>query len=216
MINDINDLTGMQRKVYLYLKDYVERYNYAPSVRDICNAVGLTSTSTVHGHLTRLESKGFIKRGNGKSRAIEIIDADRQARARSLTVPLIGEVTAGMPMYAEENIHEYLPMPKYIVADENSFALKVKGESMIEVGINDGDFIVVKEQNYAFDGDIVVALVGDDEATTKTYYLEGRNIRLQPENPTMEPIILQVIKSEFLVKLLHYLDVSDRVFINAN
>lgn len=189
-MNDINELTGMQRKVYVYLKEYVEIHNYAPSVRDICAAVGLTSTSTVHGHLTRLENKGFIKRGVGKSRAIEIIDADRQARARSLTVPLIGTVTAGMPIFADENIHEYLPLPKYIVADEDSFALKVKGESMIEAGIQNGDFIVVKRQSYAFDGDIVVALNCDDEATTKTFYLEGKNVRLQPENPTMEPIIV--------------------------
>ena len=188
-MNDINELTGMQRKIYLYLKDYVETHNYAPSVRDICSAVGLTSTSTVHGHLTRLENKGFIMRGNGKSRAIEIIDADREARTRSLTVPLVGTITAGLPIFADENIHEYLPMPKYIVADEDSFALKVRGESMIEAGINDGDFIVVKRQNYAFDGDIVVALIGDDEATVKTFYLEGKNVRLQPENETMEPLI---------------------------
>ena len=200
-MNDINELTGMQRKIYLYLKDYVEIHNYAPSVRDICTAVGLTSTSTVHGHLTRLEQKGFIKRGTGKSRAIEINDADREARARSLTVPLVGEVTAGMPMFAEDNIHEYLPMPKYIVADEDSFALRVKGESMIEAGIHDGDFIVVKRQNYAFDGDIVVALIGDDEATTKTFYLEGKNIRLQPENETMEPLIFPAEQVQILGKV---------------
>ena len=200
-MNDINELTGMQRKIYLYLKDYVEIHNYAPSVRDICTAVGLTSTSTVHGHLTRLEQKGFIKRGTGKSRAIEINDADREARARSLTVPLVGEVTAGMPMFAEDNIHEYLPMPKYIVADEDSFALRVKGESMIEAGIHDGDFIVVKRQNYAFDGDIVVALIGDDEATTKTFYLEGKNVRLQPENETMEPLIFPAEQVQILGKV---------------
>ncbi len=200
-MNDINELTGMQRKIYIYLKDYVENHNYAPSVRDICSAVGLTSTSTVHGHLTRLENKGFIKRGLGKSRAIEIIDADREARAHSLTVPLLGEVTAGMPMFAEENIHEYLPMPKYIVADEDSFALKVKGESMIEAGINDGDFIVVKRQNYAFDGDIVVALIGDDEATTKTFYLEGKNVRLQPENETMDPMVFPSEEVKILGKV---------------
>jgi len=200
-MKDINELTGMQRKIYVYLKDYVEEHNYAPSVRDICNAVGLTSTSTVHGHLTRLENKGFIRRGNGKSRAIEIDDADRQARNRSLTVPLLGTVTAGMPIFADENIHEYLPMPKYIVADEDSFALKVRGESMIEVGINDGDFIVIKRQNYAFDGDIVVALIGDDEATVKTFYLEGKNVRLQPENETMDPLIYPVEEVQILGKV---------------
>ncbi|MBN2878170.1 MAG: transcriptional repressor LexA [Clostridia bacterium] len=197
----MNELTGMQRKIYVYLKDYVEEHNYPPSVRDICNEVGLTSTSTVHGHLTRLENKGFIRRGSGKSRAIEIDDADRQARNRSLTVPLLGTVTAGMPIFADENIHEYLPMPKYIVADEDSFALKVRGESMIEVGINDGDFIVIKRQNYAFDGDIVVALIGDDEATVKTFYLEGKNVRLQPENETMDPLIYPAEEVQILGKV---------------
>ena len=118
-----------------------------------------------------------------------------------MTVPLVGEVTAGMPMFAEDNIHEYLPMPKYIVADEDSFALRVKGESMIEAGIHDGDFIVVKRQNYAFDGDIVVALIGDDEATTKTFYLEGKNIRLQPENETMEPLIFPAEQVQILGKV---------------
>jgi len=200
-MKDINELTGMQRKIYVYLKEYVEEHNYPPSVRDICNAVGLTSTSTVHGHLTRLENKGFIKRGSGKSRAIEIDDADRKARNRSLTVPLLGTVTAGMPIFADENIHEYLPMPKYIVADEDSFALKVRGESMIEVGINDGDFIVIKRQNYAFDGDIVVALIGDDEATVKTFYLEGKNVRLQPENETMDPLIYPAEEVQILGKV---------------
>ena len=190
MKNDISELGGMQRKILIYLKDFFELHNYAPSVRDICNAVELSSTSTVHGHLTRLEDKGFIRRGTGKSRAIEIIDADREARSNSLTVPLVGEVTAGLPMYAEDNINEFLPMPKYIVPDEDSFALRVKGESMINAGINNGDIIVVKKQEYAFDGDIIVALIEDDEATTKTYYLEGKNIRLQPENDSMEPIIL--------------------------
>lgn len=199
-MNDINELTGMQRKVYIFLKEYVEQYNYAPSVRDICKAVGLSSTSTVHGHLSRLEAKGFIRKGDGKSRAIEIIDADREARARSLTVPLVGTVTAGQPIFAEDNIDEYLPMPKYIVPDEESFALKVKGESMVEAGIYDGDFIVVKKQSYAFDGDIVVAMIGD-EATTKRFYLEGRNVRLQPENPTMEPIMVASNEVKILGKV---------------
>lgn len=189
-MNDVNELSGMQRKVYLFLKEYISTYNYAPSVRDVCAAVGLTSTSTVHGHLTRLQNKGFIRKGVGKSRAIEIIDADREARSRSLTVPLVGQVTAGQPMFAEENIEEYLPMPKYIVPDEDSFALKVMGESMIDAGIQDGDFIVVKRQSYAFDGDIVVAMTSDNEATTKTFYKEGKLIRLQPENETMDPIML--------------------------
>ncbi len=201
MKKDINELADTQRKIFLFLKNHFERNNYAPTVRDICEAVGLSSTSTVHGHLTRLEKKGFIKRDSGKSRAIEIMDADRQARTRSLTVPLVGEVTAGVPMYAEENIHEFLPLPKHVVADEDSFALKVIGKSMINAGIHDGDIIVVKEQDYAFDGDIVVALIGDDEATTKTYHLEGKNVRLQPENDSMEPIILPADQVRILGKV---------------
>ena len=201
MKNDINELAATQRKIFLFLKNHFEKNNYAPTVRDICEAVGLSSTSTVHGHLTRLEKKGFIKRGVGKSRAIEIIDADRKARSRSLTVPLVGEVTAGLPMYAEENIHEFLPLPKHVVPDEESFALRVKGESMINAGIYDGDIIVVKEQNYAFNGDIVVALIGDDEATTKTYYLEGKYVRLQPENETLEPIVIPTDQVRVLGKV---------------
>ena len=195
------ELSPTQYKIFKYLRDFSSNHGYSPSVRDIGKAVDLSSTSTVHGHLTRLEKKGFIKRDTGKSRAIEVMDADRKARTRSLTVPLVGEVTAGVPMFAEENIHEYLPLPKHVVADEDSFALKVKGESMINAGINDGDIIVVKEQNYAFDGDIVVALIEDDEATTKKYYLEGRNVRLQPENETMEPIILPAEQVRVLGKV---------------
>ena len=185
---DLNDLSGTQRKVFLYIKDFVENNNYPPSVRDICKAVGLSSTSTVHGHLKRLEQKGLIRRTSKMSRAIEILDADSEAKAKVMSVPVVGNVTAGLPILATENVEEYIPLPNSFVRDENSFVLIVKGESMIEAGINDRDFIVVRKQNYADDGDIIVALI-EDEATVKTFYQEGKKIRLQPENPTMEPFI---------------------------
>ncbi len=185
---DLNDLSGTQRKVFLYIKDFVENNNYPPSVRDICAAVGLSSTSTVHGHLKRLEQKGLIRRTSKMSRAIEILDADSEAKAKVMSVPVVGKVTAGLPILATENVEEYIPLPNSFVRDENSFVLIVKGDSMIEAGINDRDFIVVRKQNYADDGDIIVALI-EDEATVKTFYQEGKNIRLQPENQTMEPFI---------------------------
>lgn len=201
MTKKLNELTPMQRSIYLYLKDYVEIHNYAPSVRDIGRAVGISSTSTVYGHLVRLEQKGVIRRGAGKSRAIEILDDDRKARARSLTVPLINDIKDFKSMYVDDNINEYLALPKYIVADENSFALIVNDQSMTNLGFNTGDFIVAKEQNYAFDGDIVVAMLGGNNAMIKTYYLEGKNTRLQPENDAMNPIIVPNEKVEVLGKV---------------
>ena len=167
-------------------------HGYAPSVRDIGKAVGLTSTSTVHGHLIRLEKKGFIKRGEGISRAIEVLDEDQKARGHSLAVPLLSDIPTDLPMYAEENVLTFLPVPTYVVPDEDSFALKVKKGSMTSAAINDGDVIIVKEQNYAFDDDVVVAMVGDDDKSilVKTYYLDGKNIRLQSEKISEKALIL--------------------------
>lgn len=184
----IEDLGGKQKKIYNYIKQYVEDNGYPPSVRDICEAVGLSSTSTVHGHLKRLEKKGLISRDPSKTRAISINDADSDARSKAMVIPIIGRVTAGLPILATENVEEYIPLPSSFVRDEQSFILSVVGESMIEAGINDGDNIVVRQQNYADDGDIVVALI-EDEATVKRFFLEGRKVRLQPENVTMEPLI---------------------------
>lgn len=185
----IDELGGKQKKVYQYIKLHIEEHGYPPSVREICLAVGLKSTSTVHGHITRLKKKGLLKRDPSKPRAIEILDEDNEARQKTMTVPVIGKVTAGQPILAYENIEEYIPLPASFVRDEHSFVLKVCGESMINAGIYDGDFVVVRQQNYADDGDIVVALI-EEEATVKRFFTEGKKIRLQPENPAMQPIIV--------------------------
>ncbi len=185
----IDELGGKQKKVYQYIKSYTEEHGYPPSVREICAAVGLKSTSTVHGHISRLKKKGLLKRDPAKPRAIEILDEDNEARQKAMTVPVIGKVTAGQPILAYENVEEYIPLPASFVRDEHSFVLRVCGESMINAGIFDGDFVVVRQQNYADDGDIIVALI-EEEATVKRFFAEGRKIRLQPENPTMSPIIV--------------------------
>lgn len=186
------ELSPNQYRIFKYLKDFTSRHSYSPTVREICKAVGLTSTSTVHGHLTRLERKGFIKRGEGMSRAIEVLDEDHKARERSLAVPLLNDIPTDVPMYTEDNIITFLPVPKYIIPDEDSFALKVKKDSTANAGINNGDVIIVKEQDYAFDNDVVVALVSEDEKSVliKTYYLDGKNIRLQSENGSKNALIL--------------------------
>lgn len=186
---DLDELSGKQKKVFLFLKSFIDERGYPPSVREICDAVGAKSTSTVHGHLNRLEKRGLIHRDPAKPRAIEILDEDAEARAKSMTVPIVGKVTAGEPILAYENIEEYIPLPASLVRDENSFVLQIRGESMIDAGILNDDFVIVRRQNYADDGDIVVALI-EDEATVKRFFTENRKIRLQPENPTMEPIIL--------------------------
>lgn len=199
----MNELSPMQYKIFKYLQDYSIRNGYAPSVRDISKAVGLTSTSTVHGHLTRLEKKGLIERGKDKSRAITVLDADHKAREHSLAVPLLNDIPTDLPMYAEENVLTFLPVPKYVVPDENSFALRVKNESMINAGISSGDIIIVKEQNYAFDEDVVVAIVGDEDKSVlvKTYYLDGKNVRLQQKNIDSNPIIIPSSQVQILGKV---------------
>ena len=189
----VEELGGKQKKVYQYIKSYTEEHGYPPSVREICTAVGLKSTSTVHGHISRLKKKGLLKRDPAKPRAIEILDEDNEARQKAMTVPIIGKVTAGQPILAYENVEEYIPLPASFVRDEHSFVLKVSGESMINAGIYEGDFVVVRQQNYADDGDIVVALI-EEEATVKRFFLDGKKVRLQPENPTMAPIIVDDAK----------------------
>ena len=189
----IDELGGKQKKVYQFIKTYTDEHGYPPSVREICVAVGLKSTSTVHGHINRLKSKGLLKRDPSKPRAIEILDEDNEARQKAMTVPIIGKVTAGQPILAYENVEEYIPLPASFVRDEHSFVLRVSGESMINAGIFDGDFVVVRQQNYADDGEIVVALI-EEEATVKRFFLEGKKVRLQPENPTMDPIIVDDVR----------------------
>jgi repressor LexA len=184
-------LTGKQLEVLEFLKSELYKKGYPPSVREICEAVGLKSTSTVHGHLERLERKGLIRRDPTKPRAIEILDSSPLSIARDMIeVPIVGKVTAGQPILAVENIEDTFPLPADFLRGDDSFILTVRGESMIEAGILDGDYVVVKQQNYADNGNIVVALI-EDEATVKTFYKEKDHIRLQPENSLMEPILVQ-------------------------
>jgi repressor LexA len=174
-----------------FIKQMVTEKGYPPSVREICQGVGIKSTSTVHGHLEKLEKAGLIRKDPTKPRAIEILDETTHLSKKELVnVPIVGKVTAGQPILAVENIEDTFPLPAEYLHNSDAFMLTVVGESMIEAGIMDGDYVIVKQQNYAENGDAVVALI-DDEATIKTFYKENDHIRLQPENPTMEPIILR-------------------------
>ncbi len=188
-------ISKRQQDILNFIKDEVKSKGYPPSVREIGEAVGLASSSTVHGHLARLESKGLIRRDPTKPRAIEILEVDENAhipRNQVVNVPVVGKVTAGLPITAIENIEEYFPLPERLVpSDEQVFMLEIMGESMIEAGILDGDYVIVKQQQTANNGDIVVAMTEDDEATCKRFFKEKEYVRLQPENPTMEPIILK-------------------------
>ncbi|WP_057763310.1 transcriptional repressor LexA [Cytobacillus praedii] len=188
-------LSKRQQDILNFIKDEVKLKGYPPSVREIGEAVGLASSSTVHGHLARLETKGLIRRDPTKPRAIEILDLDESADVinyKVVNVPIVGKVTAGIPITAVENVEEYFPLPERLApADEHVFMLEIMGESMIEAGILDGDYVVVRQQSTANNGDIIVAMTEDDEATVKRFFKEKDWIRLQPENSTMEPIILR-------------------------
>ena len=189
-------LSKRQQDILDFIKEEVRQKGYPPSVREIGEAVGLASSSTVHGHLSRLESKGLIRRDPTKPRAIEILEIGGSAtiypKTNVVNVPLLGKVTAGMPITAIENIEEYFPLPESMVPhDDHVFMLEIMGESMIEAGIHDGDYVIVKQQSNANNGDIVVAMTEDDEATVKRFFKEPDYIRLQPENSNMEPIILR-------------------------
>jgi len=188
-------ISKRQQDILDFIKDEVRSKGYPPSVREIGEAVGLASSSTVHGHLARLESKGLIRRDPTKPRAIEILEVDEAAnipRNKVVNVPVVGKVTAGLPITAIENVEEYFPLPESLApADEQVFMLEIMGESMIEAGILDGDYVVVKQQQTANNGDIVVAMTEEDEATCKRFFKEKDYIRLQPENSTMDPIILR-------------------------
>ena len=183
-------ISDKQKEILEYMKQEILNKGYPPTVRDICEAVKLKSTSSVHSHLETLEKNGYIRRDPTKPRAIEIIDDNFNMTRREMTnVPMIGRVAAGEPILAVENIESYFPIPTEYMPNAESFMLKVKGESMINAGIFDGDQILVEKCATARNGDMVVALV-DDSATVKTFYKEGDHIRLQPENDTMEPIIV--------------------------
>ena len=188
-------LSQKQFEILEYMKKAVREKGYPPSVREICDAVGLKSTSTVHGHLERLERKGYIRRDPAKPRAIEIFsdndsgNSDGSSR-ELIEVPIVGTVTAGIPILATENIEDTFPIPSDYAPNGNIFMLRVKGDSMINAGIFNKDLIMVRQQNTADNGDIVFALI-EDFATVKTSYKENGYIRLQPENPTMSPIIVR-------------------------
>ncbi len=190
-----NKLSAKQMKILEFIKNEVEHKGYPPSVREIGSFVGLASSSTVHGHLSRLEKMGYIRRDPTKPRAIEILDEEYRSNLSGIyQVPMIGKVTAGLPITAIENIEEYIPIPKYFADNKDLFMLKVQGDSMVEAGIFDNDFILVHQQDYADNGEIIVALTDEDEATVKRFYKEKNRIRLQPENSSMEPIYLTNVR----------------------
>lgn len=184
-------ITAKQREILEYIKEEILKRGYPPAVREICEAVKLKSTSSVHSHLETLEKNGYIRRDPTKPRAIEICDDSFQmVRTEMVSLPVVGQVAAGTPILAEQNIEQYFPVPAEMVpTGEPSFVLKVKGDSMINAGIFSGDQIFVQSCNTARNGDTVVALI-DDSATVKTFYKENGHIRLQPENDTMDPIIV--------------------------
>ena len=199
----MQNLTKKQKIVLDFIEQYNKENSYSPSIRDICFGCGLSSTSTVFTHLKNLEKLGYIERGNNKSRAITVakheVDTEEGlhspastnggfvAYSKTIDLPVIGTVAAGEPIYADQNIVDTLTLPVDIVGDSASFMLKVRGDSMVEIGINDKDYVVVREQQTANNGDVVVAIL-DDSATVKTYYREADRIRLQPENSSLEPI----------------------------
>ena len=183
-------ITEKQSQILEYIKAEILNKGYPPSVRDICQAVNLKSTSSVHSHLETLEKNGYIRRDPTKPRTIEILDDSfNLVRREMVNVPIVGTVAAGQPILAVENIENYFPIPSEYMPNEETFMLKVKGQSMINAGILDGDTILVKRQSTARNGDMVVALV-EDSATVKTFYKENGHIRLQPENDYIDPIIL--------------------------
>lgn len=183
-------ISAKQREILEYIKQEILNRGYPPAVREICEAVKLKSTSSVHSHLETLEKNGYIRRDPTKPRAIEIIDDNfNLTRREVVNVPMVGKVAAGQPLLAVENISTYFPIPAEFMPNEETFMLQVKGESMINAGIFDGDNILVQKQSTARNGDMVVALV-DDSATVKTFYKEDGHYRLQPENDSMDPIIV--------------------------
>ncbi|MBD3107373.1 transcriptional repressor LexA [Bacillus sp. AGMB 02131] len=190
----MSKLSKRQQDILDFIKQEVKQKGYPPSVREIGLAVGLASSSTVHGHLERLETKGFIRRDPTKPRAIEILESEEEMmipKSKVVNVPLVGKVTAGHPITAIENVEEYFPLPEHLAGyDQQVFMLEIVGESMIEAGIHDGDYVIVRQQNTAQNGDIVVAMTDENEATVKRFFKETNYIRLQPENSAMEPIIL--------------------------
>ena len=180
-------LTQRQQEIFDYVRKYVGEHGYPPTVRDIGKAIGLASSSTVHAHLANLEKLGVLRRDPTKPRAIEVLKDKAREVVAPTGLPVVGQVAAGQPILADENIEEYVPVPGIAGGDKGEFVLRVKGDSMKDAGILEGDFVIVRRQETAGDGDIVVALVGE-EATVKRFFRENDHVRLQPENETMEPI----------------------------
>jgi repressor LexA len=183
---DLN-LTKRQQEIFDFVKKYVGEHGYPPTVRDIGKAIGLTSSSTVHAHLANLEKLGMLRRDPTKPRAIEVLKDKARDVVAPAGLPVVGQVAAGQPVLADENIEEYVPVPGIAGGDDGEFVLRVKGDSMKDAGILEGDFVIVRRQETAGDGEIVVALVGE-EATVKRFFRENDHVRLQPENEAMEPI----------------------------
>jgi repressor LexA len=187
------ELTLKEKEIYGYIEECLTKDGYAPSVRDICAAVGIKSTSSVHDYLRRLEAKGYIKKSSGKSRALSIENGSQVKSSKIKKVPILGHVTAGQPILAVENYEGYVDFPAEMARGKaNLFALRVIGESMIEAGILDGDIVVVESKRYADDGEIVVAMI-EEEATVKKFFRDNGMIRLQPANHTMQPIFAREV-----------------------
>jgi len=193
----VEGLTPRQQQVLEFIRESVRANGYPPTVREICSALNLSSPSTVHAHLANLERLGLIKRDPTKPRALDVV---QDLRPRP-PLPLVGRVAAGQPILAEENIEELIDVPAFLRRDDDDFVLRVRGDSMADAGIFNGDFIVVHSQDQAQNGEIVVALVGD-EATTKRFYNEGRTVRLQPENELYEPIIVNADEVELVGRVV--------------
>ncbi len=193
----MSKLSNRQQAIIDFIRKEVKDKGYPPSVREIGEAVGLASSSTVHGHLARLEKKGLIRRDPTKPRAIELLSEDDRFQddfeLSVVRVPVVGKVTAGQPITAVEDVEEYFPLPENIVTSDKVYMLRVSGDSMIEAGILDGDYVIVRQQSVASNGDIVVAMTEEDEATVKRFFKEKTHFRLQPENSTLEPIILDSV-----------------------
>ncbi|MGI9862937.1 transcriptional repressor LexA [Moorella naiadis] len=184
------ELTLKQEMVLNYIRQFIAEHSYPPTVRDICRATGIRSSSSVHHYLNQLEEKRFIRRDRARSRAIEILDPKPVTPPDTVSVPLVGKIAAGQPILAVENIEDSFPLPSKIAGSEDAFMLKVRGDSMIEAGILDGDYIIVRPQDTADNGDIVVALLGE-EATVKYFQRRDDHVELVPANSKMQPIVAQ-------------------------
>lgn len=192
----MNELTKRQEEILNFIKEYIVSHGYPPTIREICKAMGVSSPATVHAHLNNLETKGFIKKEDTKNRAIELLVPNEYdiKDPEVIEVPLLGKITAGSPIEAIERPNEFFSLPAYLIPrNKEVFTLLVSGTSMINAGILDGDIVIVEKRNTARNGEIVVAMTSENEVTLKTFYKENGHFRLQPENDTMEPIILDTV-----------------------